>query len=220
MLDGEHIVFVHRRMRRIEHVGHVRPVLVPSEDRVAYIVTRRAKIRLPMEGRFKDRRLIASEDRWMRIVRKLVWIERTSSSVIRINDVPRSARLGRKQTLQLKIIKDRNILIGALPLDVRWIDQAMTKVAGHTFEVHGLIESRSVGRHGSTTEPGGGCMAAKTQVSAEQGILIGNRKGRVEDRIARCLGHHAANPIPIRLPLEIQWWIVLVETAMAKYTLQ
>ena len=93
-----------------------------------------------MERRKDDRRLISSEDGWMRIVRKLIWIEGTASSVLWIDDVPPSARLGRKQTLHLEIIKDRNILIGALSGHERWIDQAVTEVAVHTLKVDGLIE--------------------------------------------------------------------------------
>ena len=119
-----------------------------------------------MERRKDDRRLLASEDGWMRIERKLIWIERTAADIIGINNVPGSARLRRKQTLDLKIIKDRNVLIGALSLDERWIDQAMTEVAGDALKINELIKRRAIRRHGPTAQPGRGGVTAQTQTKA------------------------------------------------------
>ncbi len=97
----------------------------------------------------------------MRIVRKLIGIKRTAANINGIDHIPRGARLGWEQPLHLERFEDRNVLLWTLARHELWIDHAVTEVAGDALKINGLIKRRAIRRHGSTTQPGRGSVAAK-----------------------------------------------------------
>lgn len=84
-------------------------------------------------------------------------------------------------------------VVGGGTRAVVWVDHAVAEVAGNALEVDAL-ELGAVGGRGVAGEPASRGVAAEAGVAPALGVLVGDRDGCPEERVAGGLAHHAGVP--------------------------